>query len=85
MHTAGRGVGLASERVPVLVTGPKRTYEWKAPAYSSRRALLSAMVQQAGRPKNAATTAVHERTVTTAQIAATLRHPTDGRMNQLCL
>src|SRR6185437_2183460 len=63
------------------VLGPKRTYEWKAPAYSSRRALLSAMVLQAERPKNAATTAVHERTVTTAQIAATLRHPTDGRLN----
>ena len=81
MHTAGRGVGLAPDRVPVLVAGPKRTYEWKAPAYSSRRALLSTMVLQADRPKNAATTVVHERTVTTAQIAATLRHPTDGRLN----
>jgi replicative DNA helicase len=81
MHTAGSGVGLAPERVPVLVAGPKRTYEWNAPAYSSRRALLSAMVLQADRPKNAPTTAVHERTVTTAQIAATLRHPTDGRLN----
>src|SRR5690349_3871848 len=78
MHTAGSGVGLAPERVPVLVAGQKRTYEWKAPAYSSRRALLSAMVLQADRPKNAATTAVNERTVTTAQIAATLRHPADG-------
>ena len=81
MHTAGSGVGLAPDRVPVLVAGPKRTYEWRAPAYSSRRALLSAMVLQADRPKNAATTAVHERTVTTAQIAATLRHPADGRLN----
>jgi replicative DNA helicase len=81
MHTAGRGVGLASERIPVLVAGPKHTYEWKAPAYSSRRALLGAMVHQADRPMNAATTAVHERTVTTAQIADTLRHPADGRLN----
>ena len=81
MHTAGSGVGLASERVPILVTGPKRTYQWKAPAYSSRRALFSAMVQQAERPMNSATTAMHERTVTTAQIAATLHHSTDGRLN----
>jgi len=81
MHTTGSGVGLAPERVPVLVAGQKRTYEWKAPAYSSRRALLSAMALQADRPKNAATTAVNERTVTTAQIAATLRHPADGRLN----
>jgi replicative DNA helicase len=81
MHTAGRGVGLAPERVIITVTGPKRSYEWKAPAYSSRRALLSAMVQLADRPKNAGVTAVHERTVTTAQIATTLRHPMDGRLN----
>jgi len=43
--------------------------------------LLSAMVLQADRPKNAATTAVNEPTVTTAHIAATLRHPADGRLN----
>jgi replicative DNA helicase len=81
MHTVGRGVGFAAERIPVLAAGPKRTYEWKAPAYSSRRALLGAMVQQADRPKNESTTAVHERTMTTAQIASTLRHPADGRLN----
>ena len=33
------------------------------------------------RPMNSATTAVHARTVTTAQIAATLHHSTDGRLN----
>jgi replicative DNA helicase len=81
MHAAGRGVGFAPHRVPVLVTGPKRTYEWKAPAYASRRALLRAMVLQADRPVNAAIAVVHERTVTTAQIADTLRHPMDGRLN----
>jgi replicative DNA helicase len=81
MHTAGSGAGFAPERVPVLVAAPKRTYEWKAPACSSRRALLRAMVLRADRPENAATTAGHDRTVTTAQIAATLRHPADGRLN----
>ena len=81
MHTAGRSVGLAAERVPVSAAGPTRPYVWKAPAYSSRRALLAGMVQLADRPKNAATTAVHEKVVTTAQIADTLRYPVDGRLN----
>jgi replicative DNA helicase len=81
MHTAGRGVGPASERVQITVVGPVRSYAWKAPAYSSRRALLAAMVQLADRPMNTATTAVHKDVVTTAQIADTLRHPTDGRLN----
>jgi len=81
MHTAGHGVGLAAERVPVQVAGPTRSYIWRAPAYSSRRALLAAMVQLADRPKNAATTAVHEDVLTTAQIAETLRHRVDGRLN----
>jgi replicative DNA helicase len=81
MHTAGRGVGFAPDRVPITVTGQVRSYVWKAPAYSSRRALLHAMVQLADRRKNAATTAVHQGVVTTAQIANTLRHPADARLN----
>jgi replicative DNA helicase len=81
MHAAGRGGGLAPERIPITVEGPVRSYVWKAPAYSSRRALLAAMVQLADRPKNAANTAVHHDMVTTAQIADTLRHPTDRRLN----
>ncbi len=60
MHTAGRGVGLAPERIRVTAEGPARSYTWRAPAYASRRALLAAMVQLADRPKNAATTAVHK-------------------------
>ena len=39
------------------------------------------MVQLADRPKNAAITATHTDIVTTAQIAETLRHPADGRLN----
>ena len=81
MHTAGRSVGLAATRVPASVAGPSRSYTWRAPAYASRRALLRAMAQLADRPKNAATTVVHDGLVTTAQIAATLRCHTDGRLN----
>ncbi len=81
VHTAGRGVGLAPERIPVNVAGSTRSYVWRAPAYSSRRGLLATMVQLADRPKNAATTATHVTIMTTAQIAATLRHPADGRLN----
>jgi len=81
MHRAGRGVGLAPERIGVTAEGPARSYAWSAPAYASRRALLAAMVQLADRPKNAATTAVHKDVVTTAQIADTVRHPADGRLN----
>jgi replicative DNA helicase len=81
MHTAGRGVGLAPERVPVNAAGSMRSYRWRAPAYSSRHALLVTMVQLADRPKNAATIATHVDLVTTAQIAETLRHPADGRLN----
>ena len=81
MHTAGRGVGLARDRVPVSTAGSTRSYVWRAPAYSSRRALLTTMVQLADRPKNATTTAMHTDIVTTAQIAVTVRHPTDGRLN----
>jgi replicative DNA helicase len=81
MHTAGRSVGLAAERVPVRVAGPVGSYVWRAPAYSSRRVLLAAMIQLADRPKNTATSAEHEEVLTTAQIAETLCHPVDGRLN----
>jgi replicative DNA helicase len=81
IHTAGRGVGLAPERIPVSAAGSMRSYVWRAPAYSSRRALLATMVQLADRPKNAAATAAHTDIVTTAQIAGTLRRPADGRLN----
>jgi replicative DNA helicase len=81
MHTAGQAVGLASERIAVNVAGPKRPYVWRAPVYSSRCALLTAMVQLADRPMNAAVTAIHKDIVTTVQIAGTLRHPADGRLN----
>src|SRR5260370_34784640 len=81
MPAAGAGVGRAPERAPVNAPGSMRSYLCRAPAYSSRHALFATMVQLADRPKNAATTATHLDIVTTAQIAETLRHPADGRLN----
>src|SRR5215813_9267216 len=77
MHTAGRGVGLAPERILVEAAGTQRSYRWHAPAYASRHSLITRMVQMAERPKNAATTAVHNPIVTTEQIAATLKVGSD--------
>jgi replicative DNA helicase len=81
LHSAGRDVGLTAARMPRRVDRHGKPHVWRAPAYSSRHALLAAMVQQADRPKNAATTAEHDGVVTTAQLAATLRVPADGRLN----
>jgi replicative DNA helicase len=81
MHTAERKVGLARARVPVQAEGQERSYVWRAPAYSSRHALMTAMTRQADRPKNSVMTAVHQDIKTTAQIAATLRSAADGRFN----
>ena len=73
LSKAGRQVGLTPDRIPVKVSGPKRSYTWRAPAFASRRALLAAMVAQADRPMNEATTARHQDIVTTTQLAATMR------------
>jgi len=81
MHTAGRGVGMAPERIPVKVGGAQRSYPWHAPGDASRHSLLTRMVHTAERPKNAATTAVHDPVVTTEQIAATLKVGADVRPN----
>jgi replicative DNA helicase len=81
MHTAGRGGGLAPERILVEVGGAQRSYRWHAPAYASRHLLLARMVQMAERPKNASTTALHDPIVTTEQIAATVKVGGDLRPN----
>jgi replicative DNA helicase len=81
MHTAGSAVGMAPERIMVEAVGTQRSYRWHAPAYASRHSLLTRMVHMAERPKNAATTAVHDPVVTTEQIAATLRVGGDLRPN----
>jgi replicative DNA helicase len=58
-------------------------HQWRTTTRASRRqqALMTATVQQADRPKNVDTTATHDGIVTTAQMAATLRDPADGRLN----
>ncbi|MGE5289922.1 MAG: replicative DNA helicase [Micromonosporaceae bacterium] len=81
MHTAGRAVGVAPNRIPIEVKRQGNLHTWKAPAYSSRHALLAAMVEQADRPMNAATTVKHPGVVTTEQIAASVRCSADGRFN----
>jgi replicative DNA helicase len=81
MHTAGRSVGTATQRILVMVSGAQRSYGWHAPAYASRHSLLAKMVQMAERPKNASTTAVHDPVVTTEQISATLKVGGDARPN----
>jgi replicative DNA helicase len=81
MHIAGGDVGLARDRVQVQVAGLASSYAWRAPAYASRQALLTAMVRRADQPMSHAVTAVHEPMKTTEQIAATLRVTADGRPN----
>ena len=71
----GRGAGRGPGR------GPVPFLRLASPAYASRHALLTAMVEQADRPKNAATTAVHRDVVTTAELAASLRTGPDQRLN----
>ncbi|HKT05831.1 MAG TPA: replicative DNA helicase [Rugosimonospora sp.] len=75
LHTVGRQIGV-SGRLPRQYPRGNR----QAPAYS-RKALLSALLDRAARPMNFGNTARHDPIVTTEQIAATLRHPTDGRAN----
>ncbi|SIQ55327.1 replicative DNA helicase [Micromonospora avicenniae] len=49
-------------------------------AYSAH-ALLGGLLDRVNRLMNTETTASHDQAVTTEYIAATLRHPTDGRLN----
>ncbi|HEU5108654.1 MAG TPA: replicative DNA helicase, partial [Micromonosporaceae bacterium] len=78
LHTVGREVGLAGEvtREYARSGRPRRR---RMGAYS-RRALLTALAVRMGPAMNAEPTDVRPEVVTTAQIAATLRHP-DGRAN----
>ena len=59
-------------------------HQWRTTTRASRRQRLSAMAGSAGRPgypANAATADAHQEVVTTAQLAATVRVPADGRPN----
>jgi replicative DNA helicase len=71
VHAAARVAGSAG-RVARTVSGPKRTYDWSAPAYS-RRALAQALNDRVQRPVNVWHAVDHSRDiVTTEQMAATL-------------
>ncbi len=79
LHVVGREIGSCAvvTREYVRAGSPWRRC---VPAYS-QRALLTALDRRVHRLMNAETTAVHPTVFTTAEIAATLRHPTDGRLN----
>ncbi|MFI6534537.1 replicative DNA helicase [Nonomuraea sp. NPDC050547] len=62
----------SSDKRPVLVGGPARSYEWRSPVYPAARP-LAALLDRVTSPINSATTARHEPIVTTEEIAATLR------------
>ncbi|WP_433212383.1 replicative DNA helicase [Dactylosporangium sp. CS-047395] len=79
LHVVGQEVGTAGH-VTREYTRSGRPWRRSMQAYS-RRALIEALSRRVGRTMNAETTALHPATVTTAEIAATLRHPADGRLN----
>jgi replicative DNA helicase len=59
-------------------------HQWRTTTRASRRQRFSAMAGSAGRPANPANAAIadaHQDVVTTAQLAATVRAPADGRPN----
>jgi replicative DNA helicase len=79
LHVAGGEVGIAG---PVTREYQRAGRPWKREIQAySRLTLLSALSRRVDRLRNAETLAAHTGSVTTAEIAATLRHPTDGRLN----
>lgn len=79
MDVVGHEVGPTGTVVRELVRGGK-PWRRSLPA-SSRRALMSALARRVDRRMNAETTASAPEPITTAEMAATLRHPTDDRLN----
>ncbi|MFF5071550.1 replicative DNA helicase [Micromonospora olivasterospora] len=79
LHSAGRQVGMAGKVRREYV---RRGQPWQRTidAYSAH-APFGALLDRVNRLMNAETTANHDGAVTTEHIAATLRHPTDGRLN----
>ncbi|MDT5025975.1 MAG: replicative helicase, partial [Micromonosporaceae bacterium] len=57
-----------------------KPFAGSVPAYP-RRALLESLIRRVEQPMGPNTKAAHPKTVTTKQIAATVRHPTNGRPN----
>ncbi|GAA4243960.1 hypothetical protein GCM10022255_005110 [Dactylosporangium darangshiense] len=79
LHVAGHQVG-TSGQVVRQYTRAGRPWRRSMRAYS-RQALMESLYRRVSRVMNAETKAVHPSVVTTAQIAATLHHPADGRLN----
>ncbi|GFJ90608.1 hypothetical protein Prum_042500 [Phytohabitans rumicis] len=79
LHVVGKEVGFDGGVTHEYIRAD-RPWRRELPAYS-RQALVSALSQRVNRYMNAETTVVHPGVVTTSEIAATLRHPADGRLN----
>jgi replicative DNA helicase len=79
LHVAGGEVGFAG-RVTREYQRAGKPWQREVQAYS-RLAIPSALSRRVDRLKNAEALAAHPGVVSTAEIAATLRHPADGRLN----
>ncbi|MEU4509017.1 replicative DNA helicase [Nonomuraea wenchangensis] len=78
LHVVQKQVGTTGKAF-AAVGGAMRSYEWRTPAYRAVD-LFAALHARVTTPKNAAIAAVPRQTVTTEEIAATLR-TSDGRPN----
>ncbi|MBY8873604.1 replicative DNA helicase [Micromonospora sp. PLK6-60] len=79
LHTVARDVG-ANGRVSRPVTRAGKVRNWTAPGYPAGP-LLTRLPDRAEGAINAGARATHDGVVTTAEIAATLRTGSDGRLN----
>ncbi|GLH95215.1 replicative DNA helicase [Phytohabitans aurantiacus] len=79
LHTVAKQVGPAGQAIREYVRAGQ-PWQRNVPAYS-RHAVLEGLSQRVARQMNAGTTAEHPEIVTTAEIAMSLRCPTDGRLN----
>ncbi|MBL6277111.1 replicative DNA helicase [Micromonospora fiedleri] len=79
LHVVAAKVGVAGT-VERQYSRNGRPWRRTVDAYSAH-ALFDAHLSRVNRVMNSETTVVHPRAVTTEHIAATLRHPTDGRAN----
>ncbi|MGX7677201.1 replicative DNA helicase [Plantactinospora sp. DSM 117369] len=80
LHIVGAEVGFAGEVAREYIRAGKPWRRTNIRAYS-RRALMAALARRVNRLMNVENTANHGEPITTAGIAITLRHPTDGRLN----
>ncbi|MFI7072769.1 replicative DNA helicase [Micromonospora sediminicola] len=79
LHVVAAQVGTAG-KVTREYTRRGKPWRRSIDAYSAHTP-VGALLNRTSRRMNAETTAKHDGAVTTAHIAATLRHPTDGRLN----